>query len=261
MARHAGPSKPRSKPVQLYVRLSFRPLGHQADHVGYGNFKVFILSTTAAAAFVYFFNTLSATRVRNSFQELCNTLAAADNSFTRVLNPHGGAYVLSSTDRLFRFIRTLHFIIITMVWRQHWFFWQSIFIHPSGPIILVGPLDGTLCQHRVHECKFYSGQLTMSSLCVCFLWIMRSPLSACLRLNWVVYKMVGMKPYTICFVVWYMLELRGSIIGEFTTSFFSSLFHRRWKVQPYSSTEVAIAWKNPRFILSVRSDFHVVEDM
>ena len=34
VARHAGRSKPKSKPVQLYVRLSFRPLGHQADHVG-----------------------------------------------------------------------------------------------------------------------------------------------------------------------------------------------------------------------------------
>ena len=34
VARHAGRSKPGSKPVQLYVRLSFRPLGHQADHVG-----------------------------------------------------------------------------------------------------------------------------------------------------------------------------------------------------------------------------------
>ena len=28
VARHAGRSKPGSKPVQLYVRLSFRPLGH-----------------------------------------------------------------------------------------------------------------------------------------------------------------------------------------------------------------------------------------
>ena len=34
VARHAGRSKPGSKPVQLYVRLSFRPLGHQANHVG-----------------------------------------------------------------------------------------------------------------------------------------------------------------------------------------------------------------------------------
>ena len=34
VARHAGRSKPGSKPVQLYVRLSLRPLGHQADHAG-----------------------------------------------------------------------------------------------------------------------------------------------------------------------------------------------------------------------------------
>ena len=34
VARHAGRSKPGSKPVQLYVTLSFRPVGHQADHVG-----------------------------------------------------------------------------------------------------------------------------------------------------------------------------------------------------------------------------------
>ena len=54
VARHSGRSKPGSKPVQLYVRLSFRSFGHQADHVGYGNFKVFILAT-AAAAFVYIF--------------------------------------------------------------------------------------------------------------------------------------------------------------------------------------------------------------
>ena len=34
VARHAGRSKPGSKPIQLYIGLSFRPLGHQADHVG-----------------------------------------------------------------------------------------------------------------------------------------------------------------------------------------------------------------------------------
>ena len=34
VARHTGRSKPGSKPVQLYVRLWFRPLVHQADYVG-----------------------------------------------------------------------------------------------------------------------------------------------------------------------------------------------------------------------------------
>ena len=34
VARHAGRSKPGSKPVQLYVRLSSKPVGHQANYVG-----------------------------------------------------------------------------------------------------------------------------------------------------------------------------------------------------------------------------------
>ena len=34
VARHAGHSKPGWKPVQLYVRLCFRPLVHQADQFG-----------------------------------------------------------------------------------------------------------------------------------------------------------------------------------------------------------------------------------
>ena len=34
VARQTGRSKPGSKPVQLYVRLSLRSHGHQADHVG-----------------------------------------------------------------------------------------------------------------------------------------------------------------------------------------------------------------------------------
>ena len=39
VATHAGRSKPGSKPDQLYVRLSFRPLGHQADHLANGILK------------------------------------------------------------------------------------------------------------------------------------------------------------------------------------------------------------------------------
>ena len=57
-----------------------------------GILRYFILAT-AAAAFVYIFYTLSATRVLNSYEELCITLGAADDSFARVLNPHGGAYI------------------------------------------------------------------------------------------------------------------------------------------------------------------------
>ena len=55
--------------------------------------RYFYFLETAAAAFVYIFYTLSATRVLNSFEELCITLAVAGNSFARELNPHGGAYI------------------------------------------------------------------------------------------------------------------------------------------------------------------------
>ena len=58
-----------------------------------GILRYFLFLARAAAAFVYIFHTLSATRVLNSFEELCITLAAAGNSFARELNPYGGAYM------------------------------------------------------------------------------------------------------------------------------------------------------------------------
>ena len=50
-------------------------------------------SSSSSSLCLHFFNTLSATRVLNSFEELRITLAAAGNSFARVLNPHGGVYI------------------------------------------------------------------------------------------------------------------------------------------------------------------------
>ena len=38
VARPVWHLKPRSKPIQLHVRLSLGPLGQQEYHVGYGNF-------------------------------------------------------------------------------------------------------------------------------------------------------------------------------------------------------------------------------
>ena len=34
VAKHVGRSKPGSKPIQLYVRLSLRPLGQQENYIG-----------------------------------------------------------------------------------------------------------------------------------------------------------------------------------------------------------------------------------
>ena len=51
VARHVGRLKLGSKPAQIYVRLSIKPLGQQAYHVGYGIIRYYV--ATAAAAFVY----------------------------------------------------------------------------------------------------------------------------------------------------------------------------------------------------------------
>ena len=105
VARHVGRSKPGSKPIQLYVRLSLKPLGQQAYHAWLRELLRYLFSIISSRLFTFY--TLSATRVLNYFEEVCIMRAAAENSFTIVLNPHGGAYILSSTDRLFRSIRTL----------------------------------------------------------------------------------------------------------------------------------------------------------
>ena len=39
------------------------------------------------------------TRVLNLFKELCIMRAAAENSFGRVLNPHGGAYIYIEREK------------------------------------------------------------------------------------------------------------------------------------------------------------------
>ena len=104
VARHVGHSKPGSKPIQLYVRLSLRPLGQQVYHVWLRELLRYYVVT--AAAVCWHFYTLSATRELSSFEELCIMQAATENSFTSVLNPHSGAYILSSTDRLFRSLRS-----------------------------------------------------------------------------------------------------------------------------------------------------------
>ena len=97
VARHVGYLKLGSKPAQLYVRLSIRLLGQQAYHVWLGNYKV-LWSKGSISVHLVTFYTLPDTRVFNSFEELCIMQAAAENSFPRVLNPHGEAYLKRSHD-------------------------------------------------------------------------------------------------------------------------------------------------------------------
>ena len=71
VVRHAGRSKPESKPVQLYDRLRLQTTRPQADYVGNGIFRYFIFSKQQQQPLFTFFHTLPATRELNSFEELC----------------------------------------------------------------------------------------------------------------------------------------------------------------------------------------------
>ena len=97
LARHIGRSKPGSKPIQLYIRLSVKPLSQQAYHVW---LREFLRCYVVTAAVCLHFYTLSATRVLNSFEELCIIRAASENSFTRVLNIHQCSKRLEFNSRL-----------------------------------------------------------------------------------------------------------------------------------------------------------------
>ena len=53
VARHVGRLKLGSKPAHIYVRLSIRPLGQQAYHVGLGNYKVLCSSSCSVRLFTF----------------------------------------------------------------------------------------------------------------------------------------------------------------------------------------------------------------
>ena len=79
VARHVGRSKLGSKPAQLYIRFSIRPLGQQAYYIGLGNYKV-SCSNSSSHVCLSTSSTLPNTRMLNSFKELYIMRAAAENS-------------------------------------------------------------------------------------------------------------------------------------------------------------------------------------
>ena len=85
---------------------------------------------------------------------------------------------------------------------------------------------------------------------------------ACLaRLTWIVFVIGGRWPYSWCLVGCCrqdLFKIARSILVWLPSSFFSSRFVRVHVVHPYSSIDATAAWKKLRFILSVRSDFHII---
>ena len=122
--------------AQLYVRLRIILLSQQTNHVISGIIRHYV------AAFIFYIFALPDTRVLNSFEELCIMGVASVNSFARVLNPRGGAY-------LYVYIYIYIYIIIKSRWLT-----LSLAIRPYHPSLLSGLLDYSLCQYRAVVGKF-----------------------------------------------------------------------------------------------------------
>ena len=78
------------------------------------------------------------------------------------------------------------------------------------------------------------------------------------RLTWIVFVMGGRQPYSWCLVGCCCQDLLTAFLCNCYLASFSSRLVSVQVVHPYSSIDTTTAWKRLRFILSVRSDFHMI---
>ena len=148
----------------------------------------------------------------------------------------------------------------------------ATFPYRSSP--QAGLLDNIPYAHIVAECVFVlvvpafarpcvgvhkNTSLTSSSLLL-------QPCPACLvRLTWIVFVIGGRWPYSWCLVGCCPLgtcsRLLAAILCNCRLASSPAGFVRVHVVHPYSSIDVTAAWKKLRFILSVRSDFHIIDSL
>ena len=107
----------------------------------------------------------------------------------------------------------------------------------------------------------YVGVHTSTSLMSSSLLLHQCP--ACVVcLTWIVFVMGGRWPYSWCFVGCChqdLFNIAHNILVKLPSSFFSSRFVSVQVVHPYSSINTTAAWNKLCFILSVRSDFHMID--
>ena len=88
---------------------------------------------------------------------------------------------------------------------------------------------------------------------------------ACLiRLTCILFVMGGRWPYSWCLVGCCrqnLFNIARNILVKLPSRFFSSRLDSVQVVHPYSSIDTTTAWKKLRFILSVRSDFHMIDSL
>ena len=109
----------------------------------------------------------------------------------------------------------------------------------------------------------YVGVRRSTSLMSSSLLLQQCP--ACLvRLAWIVFEMGGRWQYSWCLVGCCgqdLFNIALNILVYLPSSFFSSRFISIQVVHPYRSIDTTAAWKKPRFILSVRFDFYMIDSL
>ena len=149
---------------------------------------------------------------------------------------------------------------------KHGYPWPFIATFPYRSSPQAGLLDNILYPHIVAECMFVLVVLLLighvwGSIRVHHLWVRPTCL---VRLTWIVFVIGGWWPYSWCLVGCCrqdLFKIARSILVQLPSSFFSSRFVRVHVVHPYSSIDATAAWKKLRFILSVRSDFHIIDSL
>ena len=164
-------------------------------------------------------------------------------------------------------------IIIIMSCRQHGYPWPPLATSPYRSSLLAGRQIYIPYLHIAAVCRFelvvlllfghmrgvhWSTSLMSSSLLL-------QQCSACLiRLTWIVFVMGGRWPYSWCFVgccLQDFFKIARSILVELPSSFFSCRLVSVHVVHPYGSIGTTASWKNLRFIISVRSNFHMTDSL
>ena len=141
----------------------------------------------------------------------------------------------------------------------------SLSTPPYRPLLLAGLQVYILYRHRATVCSRPAfacpceGVYINTSFKTSSLLLQQCP--ACLvRLILIVFVMVSWWPYNCCFVgccLQDLFSIARSILVELLSSFFSICLVSVHVVHPYSSINTTAPREKLRFILSVRSDFHM----
>ena len=163
-------------------------------------------------------------------------------------------------------------IIILLSCHPHGYPWPYLTTTPYRSSLLAGPQGYIPYPHRATVCMFELVAMLLlghvrGSIRDHHLWarLLLQQCPACLvRLTLIVFVMGGRWPYSCCSVgccLQDFFNIARSILVQLPSSFFSIRLVSVHIVHPYSSIDSTATWKKLRFILSVRSDFHMIDSL